>query len=311
MRIVGQKLVALVFVLLAVTFLTSVLLSLYRGDVVCALLQTNCAVPARNAEVREALHLDDPVPVRYGKWLNGAIHGDFGKSYANGREVSDQLKDRAPITIALIIYAELIALALAIPLGVLAAYKANTMLDRIISTTAFGLLAIPGFILGLLLVFIFPLRLGLFDAVASSDVSVFDVGQLFLPALTLALGQVPVFMRLLRTDMIATLQEDYIGMAKSKGLPTWHILLRHALRPSSLSLLTAAGVTIGQLLAGTVVVESIFKVQGIGLMLVDSVGRRDLFAVQGIVAVSAAGFVFVNFLVDLLYTALDPRIRRG
>jgi peptide/nickel transport system permease protein len=311
MRIVGQKLLGLLLVLLAVTFLTSVLLSLFRGNVVCAILQTNCGDTTRAAEVREALHLDDPVPVRYTKWLNNAVHGDLGKSYSNGREVSEQIKDRAPVTVALIVYAELMAFGLAVPLGVLAAYRADTFLDRIISTSAFGLLAIPSFILGLLLVYIFPLHLGLFDAIVRSDVSVFDFGQLFLPALTLALGQLPVFMRLLRTDMIATLQEDYIGMAKAKGLPTWHILLRHALRPSSLSLLTAAGITIGQLLAGTVVVESIFKVQGLGLMLVDGVGRRDLFVVQGVVAVSAAGFVLINFLVDLLYTGLDPRIRRG
>ena len=249
--------------------------------------------------------------MRYVKWLNGAVHGDLGKSYSNGREVTEQLQNRAPITMALILYAEVIALGLAIPLGIVAAYKADSILDRIISTSSFALLAIPSFILGLLLVYIFPLRLGLFDAVVPSDVGVFDIGPLFLPALTLALGQVPVFMRLLRTDMIATLQEDFIGMAKAKGLPTWQILFRHALRPSSLSLLTAAGITIGQLLAGTVVVESIFKVQGIGFMLVDGVGRRDLFVVQGVVAVSAAGFVFINFLVDLLYTGLDPRIRRG
>jgi peptide/nickel transport system permease protein len=301
----------LVLVLLAVTFLTSVLLSLFRGNVVCAILQTNCGDKARAAEVREALHLDDPVPVRYTKWLNGAVHGDLGKSYSNGSEVSEQLKDRAPVTIALVLYAELMAFGLAVPLGVLAAYRADSFLDRLISTTSFALLAIPSFILGLFLVYIFPLQLGLFDAVVRADASAFDIGQLFLPALTLALGQLPVFIRLLRTDMIATLQEDFIGMAKAKGLPTWHILLRHALRPSSLSLLTAAGITIGQLLAGTVVVESIFKVRGLGLMLVDGVGRRDLFVVQGVVAVAATGFVLVNFLVDLLYTGLDPRIRRG
>jgi len=309
--LVLQRIVQLVFVLLAVTFLTFSLLSLVKGDVAATLLQTEAGNVGRYEAIREDLNLDDPVPVRYVKWLGDALHGDLGLSYGKNDTVAHLIKETAPVTLALIVYAQIIAFGLAIPLGILTAYKSGGWFDRITNTSAFAMLSLPNFILGVLLVYFFALKLGWFPAIVASDVEVTDIHSLFLPALTLALGQVAVYMRLLRTDMIATLQEDFIGMAKAKGMSTRHILLRHAFRPSSLSLLTVAGIAVGQLIAGSVIVEQIFAIQGLGFLLVDSIFRRDLLVVQGIVVVVAVGFVVVNFVVDLLYAALDPRIRHA
>ena len=175
-------------------------------------------------------------------------------------------------------------------------------------------MSVRNFILAVLLIFFFSLRLGWFPATGYTPFSE-NVGEHFkgmvLPSVSLAAGQIAVYMRLLRTDMIATLQEDYIGVAKAKGMPTGTILFRHAFRPSSFSLLTVAGLTVGQLIGGTIIIEQIFAISGVGSLVVFSIFQRDYLVVQGTVVLIAVGFVLINFLVDLLYAALDPRIRHA
>jgi len=308
-KLVATKVAALVAVLAAVTFCTSLLLSLFQGDIVCTLLQTNCVDEARAEQVRDDLRLDDPVPVRWLGWLDDARQGDLGISYVSGQEVGGLISDRAPVSVAIVVYAQVLALAVAVPLGILAAHRQGGRLDRAINTVAFGFLALPSFILGPVLILVFPFGIGLFRATVDGDVGPLDIDQLFLPALTLALGQVAVYLRLLRTDMISTLQEDFIGVAKAKGMPVRSILFDHAFRPSSLNLLTTVGISFGSLIAGAVVVETIFGIGGLGSILTGAVQQRDLLLVQGIVAVVAVAFVVINFVIDLLYTFLDPRIR--
>jgi peptide/nickel transport system permease protein len=297
-----------------VTFLTTFLISQFRGGddvVVCSVLGPECGNPERSAELREELHLDDNVVSRWVSWVGDAVHGDLGPSVGSGQPVGSLIADRAPISIAIVIYAQILALVISIPLGVLAAHRQWSLFDRIANVSAFGLLAMPNYVIALLLIVIFPAKLGLFSSVVDDDIGPFALGQLFLPSLALALGLVAVYMRLLRTDMIATLQEDFVGMAKAKGMPTSRILLRHALRPSSLNLFTSIGLNFGNLLAGAVVVEVIFNIQGLGSLLTFAVAQRDIFVIQGVTAVIAVVFVGVNFLIDFTYSILDPRIRRG
>ena len=311
MKFVAVRLVQLVVVLLAATFFTYSLtfVSNTPDEVVNTLLQIEAGAPERRVQIEEDLNLGDPLLVRYGKWLGNAVQGDLGRSYSTQEPVIDRIQTRLPRTIALVVYAQILALLLAIPAGILAAWRADSWLDRGLSSTSIGLLAVPNYVLAVLLVYLFALQLGWFPALTSSNLSVFDLRSYLLPAASLALGQVAVYMRLLRTDMIATLQEDFIGMAKAKGLPTRSILMRHALRPSSLSLVTTIGINAGAALGGTVIIETIFGMPGMGTMLVDAIFRRDILVVQGVVAVIAAGFVVINFLIDLLYALLDPRIR--
>ena len=204
--------------------------------------------------------------------------------------MSDRLKTRVPRTFALVILSQVLALLLSIPAGIVAAWRANTWVDRGLSSTSIGLLAIPNYVAGIFFVFLFALQLGWFPSIVSGNVNPSSIGELIqpwswdfnsflLPALALSLGQVAVYMRLLRTDMIATLQEDFIGMAKAKGMPTRSILFRHALRPSSLSLVTSVGINAGAAIGGTVIIEAIFGMPGMGQMLVDAIGRGDIMLI--------------------------------
>ena len=322
MKFVAVRLAQLIVVLLAVTFFTYSLTFVADSpeEVVDKLLQLEAGAEARRADIRADLNLDDPLPVRYGKWVGDAVTGDLGFSYSASEPVSNRLKTRIPRTLALVVLSQIIALLIAIPAGIISAWRANTWVDRGLSTTTIGLLAVPNYVVAVLLVFLFVLSLGWLPSIVQGNVRpssfmdllkpwVWDTSSFILPALSLALGQVAIYMRLLRTDMIATLQEDYIGMAKAKGLTTRAILFRHALRPSSLSLVTTIGINAGAAIGGTVIIEQIFGLPGVGTMLVDAIFRGDVLVVQGVVAVIAVGFVLINFIIDLLYAALDPRIR--
>jgi peptide/nickel transport system permease protein len=300
-------------VLLTVSFLTYLLLDLLPGDPTIAIAGPGASLEER-AELRAELGLDDPLPVRYVRWLGDAATGDLGESYVTRLPVTEYLQDRLPLSLQLMLYAQVLALLVSIPLGVFSAYRADSWFDRGANSTAFGLLSVPNFIVGVLLVDFLAVGMGLFPAIGSTPFRE-DPGEhfrsMFLPALTLALPLIAVYTRLLRTDMIATLQQDFIGVAKAKGLPTWHILLRHALRPSSFSLITVTGISVGNLIGGALIVERIFGLQGLGDAIVRGIFQRDYLIVQGGVVIVCIAFVLVNFAVDLLYSVLDPRIRHA
>jgi peptide/nickel transport system permease protein len=314
-RFFVRRLLQLIPVLLIVSFLTFLLLNLLPGGTkqIAVTVCPGCT-NEEIAQVEKDLELDESIPVRYLNWLGDALQGDLGRSYINEVDVTQLLSERLPISLQLMLYAQIISLVIAIPLGVLAAYRANTRLDRTLSTSAFGLLSLPNFILGVLLVYVFALQLDWLPATNApkfSDDPAEHFRSMILPSLTLALGLVAIYMRLLRTDMMATLQEDYIGVAKAKGMPTSHILFRHAFRPSSFSLLTVAGITVGNLIGGTLIVEQIFGLNGLGSLIVFGIFQRDFLVVQGAVVVICVAFVLINFVIDLLYGFLDPRIRHA
>jgi peptide/nickel transport system permease protein len=206
------------------------------------------------------------------------------------------------------------ALIIAVPLGLLAARRAGGVLDRTSTGTLFMLLAIPNFVLATVLILIFPVRLGLFQAsgyTAFTDDPLKSLGSLFLPALCLAVAEMAVYMRLLRTDLIATMQEDYITMAKAKGMPPRRVLMGHAFKPSTFSLVTVIGLNFGRLIGGTLIIEYIFSLNGLGSYTVTGINGQDYVPVQGAILVITVGYVLVNFGVDMLYAILDPRIRHA
>jgi peptide/nickel transport system permease protein len=235
--------------------------------------------------------------------------GDFGQSLAYGIDVTETVKQRLPKTVKLVVYAQIIALGVAIPWGVATARRANRGFDRVSTIGSFGLLAIPNFALGVLLLWLFALRWRIFPA-AYDDSSWFqEVKSLTLPSLTLGLGLAATYQRLLRTDLITTLQDDFVHMARAKGMPTRWIMYRHALRPSLFSVVTVFGVNTGALIGGSLVIEQIYAIPGIGDALVAAVLRQDQPVVIVLVAIIAVGFVLINFFVDLFYGWLDPRVR--
>lgn len=310
---VRGKVLHLVPVLFVVTCFSFLLTSLLPGDVALVMAGPN-ATPQAVAALRSELKLDQPLPVRYVDWLGRAVRGDLGTSPRSNTTVLESIRERLPISLELLVLAEVIGLVIAVPVGIASAYRAGGLLDQAASGAAFGILAIPGFVVAIVLIYLFAVQFDLVPATGYTPLLTDPFANLrsfFLPALTVGLGEAAAYTRLLRSDMIATLQEDYIAMARAKGLPTWHILTRHALKPSSFTLLTVLGINIGRLMGGALIVETIFALPGVGRLLVESIYARDLVVVQGVVAFVAVAFVLVNFVVDLLYAVLDPRIRHG
>jgi peptide/nickel transport system permease protein len=310
---VRGKALHLVPVLFVVTCFSFLLTSLLPGDVAQVMAGPN-ATAQSVAALRKELRLDEPLPLRYVDWLARAARGDLGTSPRSHATVVGSIQERLPISLELLVLAELIGLLVAVPVGIASAYRAGGLLDQAASGAAFGVLAVPGFVVAIVLIYLFAVQLDLVPATGYTPLLTDPLANLrsfFLPALTVGLGEAAAYTRLLRSDMIATLQEDYIAMARAKGLPTWHILTRHALKPSSFTLLTVLGINIGRLMGGALIVETIFALPGIGRLLVESIYARDLVVVQGVVAFVAVAFVVVNFGVDLLYAVLDPRIRHG
>jgi peptide/nickel transport system permease protein len=309
-----RRLVHLVVVLFFVTLFVALLTAMLPGDPVDAI--AGFGSEEQKEALREDLGLDDPVYEQYARWIGDFVTGDLGGYYSvtGERPVMDRVRDSLPVSLQLMVYAQLLALVIAIPAGVLTAYRAGSRADKLANATAFGMLAIPNFALALVLAYYAGVELGWLPVSGYVEPSE-DLGEhirrMVMPAVALAVGQVAVYMRLLRSDMIATLQEDFITMAKSKGVSPRRVLWRHALRPSSLTLLTVAGLNVGTLIGGAIIIEVIFSMPGIGTLLFEAIQARQYIALQSLVALIAVGYVLVNFLVDMLYAVLDPRIRHA
>lgn len=310
-RAIATRVLRLLLSVFAVTLLVFLMLDMRGGDPCIVSLGTG-ATDESVAQCRVDLKLDDPLPARYTNWLGDMVSGDFGHSYLNGIPVSTSLKQTLPVSLSLVFFGQLLALAIAIPIGVWAGYRQGGWFDRITGTASFAFLALPGFLIGVFLIWGFATNLGWFPStgyVGPTESIPEYLRSITLPALALALPNAAVYSRLLRVDMSSTLQEEYITVAKAKGLSDTQILFRHALRPSSLSLLTVAGVNTATLIGGAVVVERLFELNGVGSFLIQSVFRNEFLIVQSVVALIAVSFITVNFVVDALYAVLDPRVR--
>lgn len=328
MGTIARRLLQLVAVVILSTLFAFSLLRLFPGDV------ADAVIPLGTEQQREQFRadngLDKPFFEQYATWLGNLVQGDLGKDYQSNTPVSEKLEAALPVSLQLMLYAQIIALVVAIPLGVFTAYRANTKTDRAINAGAFALLALPSFVLALALAYFVGVELqpdlpflgrigvtgyepGWLEVVFGRDAG--DIGHhfgtLLLPAISLAAGLVAVYMRLLRSDMIATLQENFITMARAKGLSNRRILWRHALRPSSLTLLTVAGLNFGTLIGGAVAVEVIFQVPGLGTLIYQAINARQIVELQSYIAIIAIFYVLLNFVIDALYVVLDPRIRRA
>jgi len=313
MGLIARKLAGLIPVLLAVSALTFLLLNLLPGDPAFAILGPSATHDAV-IKLHHQLGLDQPLLVRYGHWLAHVLTGNLGRSYLSSQPVLSAIKERLPVTVELVLLSQFVALLFAVPLGILAGRRPNGILDRVSTGGAFGFLAVPNFVLGVVLVYLFAVRYHLFPATGYTPLTkdpFQNLRSVILPVITLAMAEIAAYLRLLRSDVITTLQEDYIVMAKAKGLPDRRIMLRHALRPSLFSLVTVAGLNFGRLIGGTFIVEIIFQQPGIGLLSIQSIYGRDYVVVQGTVLLIAVAYVLANFVVDVAYGLIDPRVRHA
>src|SRR3954447_4274437 len=309
----ARRLLYLVPVLIAVSLLTFSIAALLPGDLAMTILADQ-ATPENLAALRRDMGLDQPIWQRYFTWLGHMLEGDFGRSFRTGQTVLQALAERLPVSIELMLLAQLGALALGVPLAIVCAARSGSPFDRFMTGSAFGMLSVPTFLSAILLIYLFAVELRWLPATGYIPFAEDPAGNLrfmVLPAMTLALAEWPGIMRILRSDMIATLQEDFIALAKAKGLKESRILFVHALKPSSLTLVTITGINIGRLIGGALIVETVFALPGIGRLLIGAIYTRDLIILQGVVLLVGAGFVIMNFIVDLLYAVLDPRIRHG
>ncbi|WP_395108059.1 ABC transporter permease [Actinomadura sp. SCN-SB] len=298
-------------VVLFVSFLVVALLGLAPGSPATVILGEN-ASPQAVAELEQRLGLDQPVWTQWWDWILAASQGDLGTSLVTGVAVLKAVVTALPVTLEIAVLALLISLLVSMPLALLAAPRAGSAVDRGVSALTSVLLAIPAFVAAPLLVYLFAIQLRWFPVtgwVPLSEGIGANLRSAFLPALSVALIEIAAFQRVLRADLVTTLREDYIDAARTKGLTARYVLMRHALRPSSFSLLTVSGVSLGRLLGGTVIVEYLFTLPGLGQLVATGVSSRDVVTVQGVVAFVAMAYVLVNTLVDIGYGFLDPRIR--
>ena len=309
---IARKFIHLFAVMVIVTLMTFALIDLMPGGAEYAIAGPE-ATPEQIAEVRADNGLDDPFIVRYGRWLGDALQGDLGRSFRDNQPVGDELVARLPVTFELAALAMLVGLVVAIPLGIYQAYRANRLGDKAFAFGSILVVSIPQFLLAVIFVAIFAVRLDWFPtsglARITEDGLWENLRSLALPALTLGLAEAAVLSQVLRADMIGTLGEDYIMAARAKGMPTRNVLFRQALRPSSFSLLTLAAISAGRLLGGAVVVEVLFGLPGIGKMMVDAISTSEVIKVQAGVLVIATIYVALNAFADILYGFLDPRVR--
>ena len=267
---VARRLLYLLPVLIAVSLLTFSIASLLPGDLAYTILGDQ-ATPENVAALRRDMGLDQPIWWRYLSWLGNVMQGDFGRSFRTGQTVLQAVSERLPVSIELMLLAQLGALAIGVPLAIVCAARNGSPFDRFMTGSAFGMLSVPTFLSAILLIYLFAVELRWLPAtgyVPFGEDPVANLRFMVLPALTLALAEWPGIMRVLRSDMIATLQEDYIALAKAKGLTPARILFVHALKPSSLTLVTITGINIGRLIGGAVIVETVFALPGIGRLLI-------------------------------------------
>jgi peptide/nickel transport system permease protein len=312
-RYLLRRLIYFVPVIFFVSVIAFTITILLPGDPVLASLgESAINDKVAYAAMRQELGLDQPVPVQYALWLTRALHGDLGHSVRTHEPVLGAIGARLPVTLQLMAMAVALALAIAIPVGILSATRPNSKLDTVATVVAIGGVAIPDFWLGILLIYVFALWLRVLPPsgyVPLSDGLWPSFRSMILPAVTLGMALNAVTMRQVRSSLIEVLQQDYIAVARSKGLAEQTVILSHAVKNAMIPVVTVIGLQIGRLFGGAVVIETIFAMAGMGRLAADSIFFRDFPMLQGVVLVMALAVLTCNLLTDLLYAYLDPRIR--
>jgi peptide/nickel transport system permease protein len=306
----ARRLFTLPLLLFGISVISFALLNLAPGDPAGILLrlQQPGTEPPREAvlALRQELRLDDPLPLRYGRWLLGALRGDLGKSYRSGKPVTAELVQRLPATLMLAGASLALAVLIGIPLGVFAAVRPGSPVDGLSRLLALLGAAVPSYLLALLLILVFAVTLHWLPAIGYGGLR-----QLVLPALALAAGSSAQLMRLTRASMLEVVQQDYVRTARAKGMRERRVISVHALKNALLPVVTVLGMNTGHLLGGTVIVETIFGWPGVGKYAIDAIFLRDYPVIQGFVLYMAVIFLLVNLMVDMTYRWLDPRLHFG
>jgi len=302
--------------LLVVVFLVSVavsgLLFLMPGDPASVILGLS-ATPNDVRILNHELGLDGSFIEQYWRWLTNALHGDLGISFQTKESTSHAIAQGLPVSLELVVLAFAISLGISVPTAIYCARRVGGLVDKIAMFLSSALLSLPVYIAGIGMLYFLTVKFQIFPSgswVSLMDDPVGNIRRAILPAVSISLLPLASFFRVLRTDMIATLQQDFVLSARAKGLSSGYVLMRHALRPSLFTLMTTAGVFLGHLIGGSFIVEQIFQIPGMGLFMIQAITAKDVRIIQGITLVTALAYVVVNLVVDMLYSVVDPRVRR-
>jgi peptide/nickel transport system permease protein len=308
---IARRLVALVILLAAISLAVFSLLYLAPGSAEQMLLGTRPATPETIQAIRDQYHLNDPFLVQYARWASHAARLDFGRSISTNEPVLTAIRHRFGLTLELGLFAFVITMLVGIPLGVLAAVRRQTVTDRsVVGLSVVGISA-PAFATGILLLYVFAVELGWLPVFGTGSGLTGRIDHLVLPAVALALTGMGLVLKLTRAAMIGALEQDYVTFARARGISRRRVVLGYGLRNSLVPIITAGGLLLGYMLAGTVLVEVTFALPGVGSLLVDSVTAKDVPVVQGLVLLIAIIVVLANLLADLIYVLVDPRIAFG
>lgn len=315
---IARRILQSVFVMLAVGFIAFGMFR-YVGDPINNMVGQDTTMEQR-AEMRKQLGLDDPLLVQYARFIGKAVQGDFGMSYRQRRPVSELIESRLPATLELSFVSALIALFLGIPMGIYTALKRNGVLSRSFMTLSLIGISLPTFLIGILMILVFGVMLRWLPSFGRGEVV--DLGwwttglltvsgwqSLIMPAFTLALFQMTLIMRLVRAEMLEVLQTDFIKFARARGLPDRMINFRHALKNTLVPVITITGLQLGSIIAFSIITETVFQWPGMGLLFIQSIGVVDIPVMAAYLLLIAFFFVVINLIVDLLYFAVDPRLR--
>ncbi|MCY4578975.1 MAG: ABC transporter permease [Chloroflexi bacterium] len=306
-----QRLLAMVPVLVVVAIVTFSLIHITPGDPV-ALMAGDEATPEQKEAIRKDMGLDKPIYQQLVIYFADILRGDLGESIFNKFKVTTLISQRLEPTLFIAVFSQLVSIVIAIPLGILAAWKANTWVDRVVMVIAVLGLAIPSFWLGANLIWVFAVKLHWFPAFGYIPISegiVPWIKSITLPSISVGFISAALIARMTRASMLEVLREDYVRTARAKGLSEQAVLLGHAFKNASIPVVTIIGIGIAGLVSGLVVTEAVFGIPGVGRLIVDAVNRRDYPVIQGVILMFTVAYVLINLVVDLIYGYLDPRIR--
>ncbi len=309
----GRRLLATVPLLLLVSVVVFAFVHVLPGDPALLFLGEE-ADPATLARFRERLGLDRPLLVQYADWLGRALTGDLGRSLRTNQPVAQAIVERLSVTLELLALSLAVSLAIAVPLGIVSAVRRNSGVDVASTVFALGGFSLPGFWLGIVLIYVFGLLLRWLPSsgfVPAGESLPENLRSLVLPAFTLGTALAALVTRQLRSGMLEVLRQDFVRTARAKGLDERRVVGRHALKNALIPVVTVVGLQVGQLLGNTIVTETLFALPGVGRLMIDAIFSRDFFVVQGVILFLAVGYVLSNLVVDVLYSYLDPRIRLG
>lgn len=310
---IARRLVGMVPVVVLISIISFSLVLLLPGDAALAILgEAGARDEARYLTLRDQLGLDDPIPVRYFDWVSSAVQGDLGTSIRTREPVAEAVLRRLTPTLHLTLFALIISLAVALPIGIVSAVRQRSWFDRAGTVFALAGLAIPNFWLGILLIYVFSIWIRWLPP--SGFVPIWDdlvqsVRLLLMPSIALATGLTAIMMRQVRSAVLEVMREDYVTVARSKGLAEWRVINKHALRNALIPVLTVIGLQIGRLFGGSVTIEIVFSIPGMGRLAVDSIFFRDFVTLQAVMLVLALAVLVASLVTDMLYAVLDPRIR--